>query len=48
MLCYQVDVDLDLWQAMVQMTPLSQHRQVSGDLPTSVTIDLQIIEATLV
>lgn len=44
---YEVNVTCELWEAMVQMTPLSQHREVSGEPPTSLTIDLQIIEGAL-
>ena len=47
LLHYEVHVTCELWKAMVQMTPLSQHREVHGEPPKSVTIDLQIVQGTL-
>ncbi len=41
---YPAAITPQLWDAMVQMTPLSQHRQARGKTPKSVTIDLQIVQ----
>ncbi len=41
---YKVPVTPGLWRAMVAMTPLTQHRILSGDPPESLTLDLQILE----
>lgn len=41
---YQVPVALDLWSAMVKMTPLTQHRRVQGEPPKALTIDLEIVQ----
>ena len=45
---YKVDVTPKFWKAMVQMTPLSKHREVVGEPPESLTIDLQIIQGAMV
>jgi len=45
---YTVSLTPKLWKAMVGMTPLSQHREVSGEAPESITIDLQVILGTMV
>ncbi|MCK9525335.1 MAG: methyltransferase domain-containing protein [Limnochordia bacterium] len=43
---YSITMRDDLWQAMVRMTPLSQHRQISGQVPQRLTIDLQIVQGS--
>lgn len=41
---YSVSVTRQLWNAMVQMTPLTQHRQARNGAPKAVTIDLEIVQ----
>lgn len=45
---YQVPVTAELWSAVVEMTPLTQHRKVQGTIPRSLTIDLEIIQGSMV
>lgn len=45
-LYYQVPVTESLWLALVDMTPLTQHRRIKGDPPEFLTIDLQVIQAS--
>lgn len=46
-LYYRVPVNPDLWEAMVAMTPLTRHREVQGDAPAYLTVDLQVIQGIL-
>ena len=43
---YHVGVTEELWAAMVQMTPLSRKREILGDRPGRLTIDLQILKGS--
>ncbi|HKM43215.1 MAG TPA: methyltransferase domain-containing protein [Limnochordia bacterium] len=45
---YSVKVTDELWEAMVDMTPLSQKRQVLGEVPQTLTIDLQVLQGSVV
>lgn len=45
---YRAQMTEELWKAMVQMTPLSQNRKIQGEIPRSVTIDLHVLEGTVV
>lgn len=40
---YEATVDAALWPSLVAMTPLTQHRKVVGEPPSSLTIDLEVI-----
>ena len=44
LLHYGVPVTPELWNSVVEMTPLSQHRQIRGEAPQTVTIELQIVQ----
>lgn len=40
---YKATVDAELWPSLVAMTPLTQYREVVGESPSSLTIDLELI-----
>jgi len=44
---YQVRLTDELWQLIVKMTPLTQHRKLSGAPPRSVTMDFELIQAII-
>lgn len=41
---YEVPVTRELWRAMVEMTPLTRHREIQGYPPNHLTIDLQVVQ----
>lgn len=46
-LYYRVPVDQGLWKALVEMTPLTQHRRVEGLSPKTLTVDLLVVKGML-
>lgn len=45
-LSYQVPLDPELWQAVVEMTPLTFHRRVEGEAPDFLTVELDVVQGT--
>ena len=45
---YQVPLSMELWQLVIEMTPLTWHRQPGAVPPSDLTLDLELIEARCV
>lgn len=45
-LSYQVPLTPELWQAVVEMTPLTFHRRVEGEVPEFLTVELEVLTGT--